>query len=176
MLCLLCSFAIAVPNFILYRGRAKQTECKTNLQDLFIAQRALYLASQKYSSRLLEVGFSPARGNRYAYFLGVEPQMSSRHTQADLVDAQDNAVDVDAFRWPEQTVISYSDVPGLLGNVPLGVNGECPSCDFTGVCVGNIDGDETLDVWSVSTRERKDPDGETIYPGIPYNDVNDIKR
>jgi hypothetical protein len=54
---------------------------------------------------------------------------------------------------------------------PLEVNEK----HFLAACVGNIDEDRTLDVWTISGDERKGPGGETIPAGQPFNDVNDTE-
>jgi hypothetical protein len=40
---------------------------------------------------------------------------------------------------------------------------------------GNIDSDATIDVWSISTKERIIA-GETVTPGRPFNHVNDVEK
>ena len=47
-------------------------------------------------------------------------------------------------------------------------------CGVTMVCVGNIDSDDTLDVWSVSTIDRTSPDGVPIAAGTPFQHTNDV--
>jgi hypothetical protein len=42
-------------------------------------------------------------------------------------------------------------------------------------CVGQLDVDPTVDVWSVSTAERRAADGTPIQAGTAVNDVNDVK-
>jgi type IV pilus assembly protein PilA len=52
----------------------------------------------------------------------------------------------------------------------IGVQGS----DFTAACIGNIDNDPTLDVWTISSAERTDASGGTVPPGTPLNEVNDV--
>src|ERR1700750_2765828 len=59
--------AIAIPNFIKFQARSKQSEAKANLKSLFTAERAFFQEKDKYSPYVGEVGFSPERNNRYAY-------------------------------------------------------------------------------------------------------------
>jgi len=40
--------------------------------------------------------------------------------------------------------------------------------------VGNIDNDPTVDVWTVSSEDRTQPDGRSLPAGTPRNDVNDV--
>ena len=48
-------------------------------------------------------------------------------------------------------------------------------CDVTVVAAGNIDSDATIDVWSISTKERIIA-GETVMPGMPFNHVSDLEK
>ncbi|MHA7630128.1 hypothetical protein [Corallococcus sp. M7] len=57
-----------------------------------------------------------------------------------------------------------------------GVEGTCPDCIVTAACVGNVDNDDTLDVWSISTVKRTAANGDTIEIGDPYNHVNDVQQ
>src|SRR5258708_5629746 len=61
--------AIAIPNFIKFQARSKQSEAKANRKALFVPEKAFLQAVDKSSSSFTEVGFAPERNNRYAYFL-----------------------------------------------------------------------------------------------------------
>jgi type IV pilus assembly protein PilA len=62
--------ALSVPNFIKYQARSKQSEVKSNLKALFVAQKSYYGEKAIFVDQLDLVGFSPERANRYAYFGG----------------------------------------------------------------------------------------------------------
>src|SRR6267378_7102213 len=71
--------AIAIPNFIKFQARSKQSEAKANLKASFTAMKAYYQEKDKYSSIVTEIGFVPERNNRFAYFLnGAAVVLSSR--------------------------------------------------------------------------------------------------
>jgi hypothetical protein len=57
-----------------------------------------------------------------------------------------------------------------------GMLGECPECDITMACAGNLDGDDTLDVWTISTGERTLPNDTIIPPGEVFHHVDDVKE
>src|SRR3954469_24576305 len=61
--------AIAIPNFIKFQARSKQSEAKANLKAMFTAEKAFYQEKDRFSSLVGEVGFSPERNNRYAYYM-----------------------------------------------------------------------------------------------------------
>src|SRR5262244_4462693 len=61
--------AIAIPNFIKFQARSKQSEAKANLKAIFTAQKAFFQEKDRFSTLTGEVGFEPERNNRYAYYL-----------------------------------------------------------------------------------------------------------
>src|SRR5258708_32779126 len=61
--------AIAIPNFIKFQARSKQSEAKANLKAVFTAQKAFFQEKDRFSTLTGEVGFEPERNNRYAYCL-----------------------------------------------------------------------------------------------------------
>src|SRR3981189_2214274 len=61
--------AIAIPNFIKFQARSKQSEAKANLKAIFTAQKAFFQEKDRFSSLTGEVGFEPEGNNRYASFL-----------------------------------------------------------------------------------------------------------
>src|SRR5256885_15029713 len=63
--------AIAIPNFVKFQARSKQSEAKANLKAMFTAQKAFSAEKDRFSTLTGEIGFSPERNNRYAYFTGV---------------------------------------------------------------------------------------------------------
>src|SRR6478735_7184316 len=61
--------AIAIPNFIKFQARSKQSEARTNLKGIFTAEKA-FLGDHDYYSAWGEIGWKAERGNRYAYTIG----------------------------------------------------------------------------------------------------------
>src|ERR1700748_1374651 len=59
--------AIAIPNFVKFQARSKQSEAKANLKAMFTAQKAFVAEKDRFSSLSGEIGFSPERHKRYAY-------------------------------------------------------------------------------------------------------------
>lgn len=62
--------SIAIPNFIRFQARSKQSEAKINLKTIFVGQQTRYSEREAYTMSTVDVGFSPERGNRYEYDLG----------------------------------------------------------------------------------------------------------
>ena len=164
--------AIAIPNYNKLTVRSKQGECKTNLRAFFVAQRNHHAEHDAYAPGIVKAGFLPEKGNRYAYFTAVGP-VALRDTQGAEVGADAVGIGVDRS-WDDRIP------PVLLEDLPtwvtqqLGVSGTCPECQLTMACAGNIDIDDTLDIWLISTRELTDADGTRVPPGVPVNVVNDV--
>jgi type IV pilus assembly protein PilA len=164
--------AIAIPNFIKFQARSKQHECKANLKAWYTTQRAYFHERNTYSASIEEVGFSPERGNRYAYFAGPGPVVDQGAPQVVRTAAM-RGIGVDTVRHAGGKPISLEQLPAGLGSM-AGVHGECPDCNITLVCAGQVDNDDTLDVWSISTQDRRQEDGTSIPLGVPFNHVNDV--
>src|SRR5437879_8365598 len=112
--------AIAIPNFIKFQARSKQSEAKANLKAIFTAQKAFFQEKDRFSTLTGEVGFEPERNNRYAYFLAPTGTIEPR-TGAALVQATTfTGVDVDTFKYGSALTKAYAatasptDV-GLIG-------------------------------------------------------------
>jgi type II secretory pathway pseudopilin PulG len=163
--------AIAVPNFIKFQARSKQAECKANLKALYIAEKSYFAEKDTYSPQVATVGFSPERGNRFAYFVAEGPMQERGAAPNEAA----TAVAVDVARYPSGAVRA-SDLPPEFAGVRLGVIGKCPDCQVTVACAGNVDNDPELDVWSISSVERTAADGERIPAGQAYHDQDDLTR
>lgn len=162
-----CLAAIAVPNFIKFQSRAKQSEAKANLRAAYTAEMMFFTSGNKYSESPFEVGFSPEHGNRYLYAFSTEGELG----KAGAVAKEHTGVFADNGRFPE------IDNDALEKGVPQSVWDECGVQDdaITIVAAGNIDTDSTVDVWSVSTKDRT-IDGKPVPAGTPYNHVDDTKE
>jgi type IV pilus assembly protein PilA len=49
--------ALAIPNFIRFQARSKQSEVKANLKGLFTAEKAYYQEKDTYSGCIKKIGF-----------------------------------------------------------------------------------------------------------------------
>jgi type IV pilus assembly protein PilA len=165
--------AIAIPNFIRFQARSRQAECKVNLKSFYSAARVA-MESEENPGDLAKMGFEPARGNRYAYFVGHGP-LEERGAAQVKAPAEVQAIGVDTLRFPKMRPLTFRDLPPDVAS-QVGVSGQCPDCTVTMACAGDIDNNDsdTPDVWSISTQDRKTPEGETIPAGQPYNHFNDV--
>jgi len=173
--------AIAIPNFIRFQARSKQSEAKSNLKSLFTAERSFYQEKDRYSVYINEIGFSPERGNRYYYQLGAaSPQ--DRSAAAIVTTSADDSIQVDTFKYSQfpktQPYAKGSADPN--GGAP-GVWGTCANCNFIGTAAGDIDAEtKGIDSWfistlSVTTTPACPTTGDTTAPaGLPFNTYNDV--
>ena len=168
--------AIAIPNFIKFQARSKQSEAKANLKAIFTAQKAFFQEKDRFSTLTGEVGFEPERNNRYAYFLTnsgtIEPRTGTALVQATTF----TGVAVDVFKYGSALDHVYgatacSSAAGLQGT---------PATRFDAIALGNIDADVTVDQWSISSDSRVFSAGGNCTAdannpsGEPANDQNDV--
>lgn len=59
--------AIAIPNFLNYQCKAKQSEAKSNLGNIRTSQEAYFAEYDTYAADLTNVGFDTKGTARYAY-------------------------------------------------------------------------------------------------------------
>jgi type IV pilus assembly protein PilA len=185
--------AIAVPNFIKFQARSKQSEVKANLKAFFQAQRAYYADKEEYSANIYSVGFQPERGNRYAYY-GDDVGPCQDRSQAGLPNpANETCILVDIFRYGASMAanpvpVGGASFPGATGGadpaVPpaSGMGGAtCPDCNLTMTAAGSVDSENGgLDSWYISTKDSaSDPvqgcgSPENVPAGVPANVFNAV--
>jgi type IV pilus assembly protein PilA len=113
--------AIAIPNFMKFQARARQSEAKTNLKGVFTAVKAHFAEAGEYECGFC--GFSPEPGYRYNYFANATATMLDGKSGCDA---------------------------GSVGATAAQTNPD-PSADidggFTATAGANIDGDSYCDGW-----------------------------
>ena len=109
--------AIAIPNFLKYQTKAKQSEAKVNLKGIYMAELSYFAESDTYST-FSDVGFDIQAGNpRYVYDIGSGATVGS-------------------------------GTPATCAGATAGITSN-PAA-FTATGCGNIDGDATVDTWSIN--------------------------
>ncbi len=152
----------------LVKGPPKDHECRARLRSIIAAQSSFYSDHQRYSTHPAEVGFAPPQGNRYLYLFDRDGPITRR-------DGQPSPPLREAVGYGPDTKTRGAVLEELLRKLPsdvrdsLGMRGECPACEITVACVGNIDDDEGVDVWSISTADRPG-----IVRGTPLHHVSDL--
>ncbi|XHF30429.1 prepilin-type N-terminal cleavage/methylation domain-containing protein [Corallococcus exercitus] len=170
--------AIAIPNFIRFQAKSKQSEAKTNLKAIFTAQKSYFGEKDKYSTDFTVIGFDPEPANRYSYGLKTGCVGAVAATSTGRADAKVGCIGQDVAKFT--TAPTAKDAIAALGVQP-GVN-SCPSCFFSANAVGNVDNDPIGDAWGITSS----PTGATLAgtcgvdtnlvaagePGNAYNDVS----
>jgi len=173
--------AIASPSFGALRKRSRQAEARTNLVAMFRAERAFKAEKGRFSALVHEIGFSPERGNRYAYFAGVAGFREARSRRVADSHPEDTGIEFDSFRHHGKQFDS-SSINAYPAASPCGGHVAGPSGDtWTGFAQGQIDDDATLDLWSIATYDREGSGPRCDRPGPdkaghPRNEVNDLVR
>jgi type IV pilus assembly protein PilA len=166
--------ALAIPNFLRFQARSKQSEVKGNLKAAFTCERAYYQEHSTYTSCVLQLGFAPERGNRYRYTLNTTTRVDetcnttqSRATAAGTSLPSDGDILADAFKFGTSAGITAANAakptPTYAPAVPSGTTmvvqndlvGVVPNlADAAGTfgigAHGDIDVDAQLDLWYLS--------------------------
>jgi type IV pilus assembly protein PilA len=168
--------AIAIPNFIKFQARSKQSEAKANMKAMFTAEKAYFQEKDTYSTAVGTIGFAPERGNRYQYNLNgiVTTALDNRSGTTPSTATTADGISVDTFKFPSITAVT------MLCGFPAAVT-TGPTGSFIGSAQGNIDNDALLDQWSISSDSRVMPTTTCDAPanvasGEPANEQNDVNR
>jgi type IV pilus assembly protein PilA len=170
--------AIAIPNFIKFQARSKQSEAKSNSKAMFTSEKAFFSEKDRWSTLVGEVGFAPERNNRYNYFLG-GTSLDDRSGTTATTASTASAISADKFKGYTTTTDQTGGQTACSGDyatIPQTVNN---ATDWAGAAVGNIDTDTVLDVWEIATVGRTlsgcDAAGN-VAAGEPANTQNDVNR
>ncbi|MCP3105090.1 prepilin-type N-terminal cleavage/methylation domain-containing protein [Myxococcus sp. K15C18031901] len=169
--------AIAIPNFIRFQAKSKQSEAKTNLKAIFTAQKAFFGEKDKYVTDFTVIGFDPEPGNRYNYTINgacLTPVAVTARTASTGCIGQDSA------RFTTAPAGNGSTIPGTAMGVEPGVT-SCPNCEFRAGAVGNVDNDPAGDSWIITSINTGitltgtcGVDSTTLGGGEPGNIYNDV--
>ena len=102
--------AIAIPNFLRYQAKTKQSEAKTNLGAIFTSQ-VTYFGEEDTYANVSNIGWAPEGTTRYAYTM-VSADVDSFTAEAEgNVDA-DSATDIWQMDDTRQLTNTSNDVTG----------------------------------------------------------------
>lgn len=166
--------AVAASGCNLVRGPPRESECHGNLRTIIAGELELKDARGVFSVHPVEVGFAPAPGNRYLYLFAREGAVSRRDERPSPPLGESVGVGPDTRSRHVTAEWLRERLPEDVA-AQLGVSGTCPACDVTVACVANLDDDDTVDVWSISTKDRV-IDGQNVSRGTPWRHVNDRER
>jgi prepilin-type N-terminal cleavage/methylation domain-containing protein len=114
--------AIAIPNFLKFQARAKQSEAKAGLKGIFPTKKANFAEKDTYACGMC--GFSPEKNNRYHY-------RGSKTTGINAYAGLGN-----------EAAVAEANVD----------NADETSTNFTASAMGNIDADAFADGWAINAQ------------------------
>lgn len=145
---------VTIPRYRAWQHDKRRDECRINLQSLYEAQQALYRRTGSYTADLKVLPWAPQGSPRYLYgFRNREPSRLSttRSPQELCPSAAEPCYERDAMRRADGLELQPADLPPTHFVADQG---------FVVGCVGNIDGDEVLDRWTI------DESGQLIHISI----------
>lgn len=145
--------AAGIPATIQKQARIKQYECKKMLTDIAAAEGAYFAEHREYAATFAALSIAAPEYQRYTYIL-------------DPTGGSGSIMRRDVTRFGELVgSLPVKDAAGLdIGIFPD---------HFTAACVGNVDDDPDVDVWSVSSSDRNIA-GSVVRAGQPFNDKSDV--
>jgi prepilin-type N-terminal cleavage/methylation domain-containing protein len=190
--------AIAIPNFVRFQARARQSEVHSNLKSLFTGLRTL---QRMPLPTMRATGFAPERGNRYSYHL--EMDCANGHEDRTLQEAdagnEDSCVGVDMYRFGFAGVTDGFFTPqalpganwgansptGMPTAVNAGIYGDDANWGFIGYGAGDVDNtpDPTIDLpdtWVIGSHDAEldaecpEAQDVRVAAGEPHNVWNDV--
>ncbi len=192
--------AIAIPNFIRFQARARQAEASNNLKSLFTSLRT----QQRMPSEAIRAsGFSPERGNRYAYRLDDGCATFENRTGIEVTRGPaDSCIGADVFKFsgflPATGILNFPSARGTIGwnakgvrltmaaNGGASVLGTQDDWAFTANATGDVDNDlvpdTDTDYWVIASEDgvfqagcpAPVGAGDNISGGEAYNMSNDV--
>lgn len=180
--------SVALPRFMQYQARARQSEAKANLKSWYNAESSVFQERGSYFETIAETGYSPGRANRYQYVFSSACTYEVRAGLNPTSTPADTCVTVDQWTFsgsaltppPNMGPFTYSGSQADPGN-PAGLGGVCPSCAIRAVAAGNIDNEASgIDTWVLSTKDgviniAGCGNSDTAAPsGMPFNTYNDV--
>lgn len=139
--------AVAIPNFLQYQARARQSEAKVNLGAIYLLEITYFVEEGRYGS-MGETRYNLAgASNRYTYRTGAAGGFGGPNAGVLTGSTQD-------------TINTSTGIIAAEG-VTVAMNGPT---GFTITAAGNIDADATLDQWWVND----------LKMGLTTPDSNDL--
>jgi type IV pilus assembly protein PilA len=131
--------AIAIPNFIAYQAKSKQSEAKVSLGAIFTSAVAYQAESQNPQSYapivITQIGWQPSGTPRYSFW----------YMDGAVAGGTGAGATITKFNGSSSatTPCNVSTVPPASGGFTVGAT----SAGFTAGANGNIDGDAACDHW-----------------------------
>ncbi|WP_422723956.1 pilin [Hyalangium rubrum] len=183
--------AVAIPNFIRFQARARQSEVNSNLKTLFTGLRTFEMKPQ---SGIRVPGFAPERGNRFTYYMNDPCSASEDRSAVNITQhPTDDCIEVDRFKFTGMPAL-FPRVPPTAANwntkatangmgLDPGMFGDGANWDFMSFAAGDVDNSfgDAADTWLVSSSDGLvtpacpvTAQPERVSAGEPFNVSNDV--
>jgi len=150
--------AIAIPNFLKFQCKSKQSEAKTNLAGIFTAEKAFFGEYNTYSSDLISVNWQPDGTPLYIYGFSSDSS-NTIPAISGYLDSRDNTMIAGVIgspaRYSTTKCKDLAGTPFAQGNLPTSaVNGQ----QFSAGATGDVDTDQTIaagsyDRWTIDSQK-----------------------
>lgn len=168
---LLIFVGLALPQLKRARVVLRQRECRDRLMEVAVAERTFFEKASHYTTNWSDLALTSQPGTQLIRLASPGPLWSSGSLDPSYV-----GIGLDPTLANGRTTAMVDGALSVLTLQELGVHGTCPACSFTAVCAAELDGDPTIDVWTVSSLERTGTYGEKIPGGMPWNERDDVRE
>ena|SRR5437016_25233 len=117
--------AIAIPNFMTYQAKARQSEAKVGLGGMFTTATSYFAENGSFTATAAGLGYSPAGNPRYTFMYN-----------AGNINTGSTSAQCPSGSW----VVGAPAIPAPVAT----------ATGFTAGAIGNIDGDATCDEWAIN--------------------------
>ena len=141
--------AIAIPNFLKFQAKSKQSEAKSNLGAIFTGEVAYYGERNLYGN-FAQVNWSPSGNPRYRYTLSgtgaVDNVLRTGSTATFTGTAPTWTGNITVVTESDGTAMNPGPIVPAIDNVA----GQL----FTAGAYGNISNSTRMDAWSINTKRQ----------------------
>lgn len=168
-------------NFLPPPAPPREGKARSNLKAAATAAWAYIQETDHYSPLVEKIGFSPERGNRYAFFLAATGPVEDRTTQSRTQCPDCTGIGVDTFRYgadaaipsyaasgcPLTTTSAAAEWPGLSN---IGVRETGLGAAFLFAAADKTYQGSKPDCWSIASHDRLDDKGRLIPARVPFHE------
>jgi type IV pilus assembly protein PilA len=150
---LVALFAVAYENSRTFHCKSRQSEAKTHLSGIFTAERAFFGEYDSYSTDLVSVNWMPDGTPFYLYGFAAASTDHEAELRAVIPGYDPNRASTDhpAVIGTQPPLYSTARMASQgLTRALLPADATLTASSFTAAAVGNIDGDATLDIWTMN--------------------------
>ena len=155
--------AIAIPNFLKFQCKAKQSEAKTNLSGIWVSEKVFYGEYGYYTSDLKALGWTPDGSPLYLYGFAYpgpgDDLPDDASVPADYDEERSDTSDPSVLGGSYST-LKMRDLNGsLLSARDFPAHAEVGPDTFVAAAIGDVDTDpggysDHLDVWTIDENKR----------------------